>query len=277
MSINPNEDTEFNDALRKHGILPPLEPKERTPSPPPSPTFDDLINSSTLAELQRMGEVTKDDEQERAIESLRRHRLAQARREDHAARFGRVYPIGREDYTREVTDASRTDAEDDDNERGTGVICFLYKDGLPRSDRTFNHIRTLAAKYPRTKFVSIVGDKCIPDLPDSRVPMIIVYRKGEIRNQIVAWGADRNREQEELEAILLMSGTLDVSEASLMQHAEARDREDNLSDEDEDFDEDYSTSTRSRLATTGTVNARAPKNIRGPARKGDDSDSDFDI
>jgi len=54
-------------------------------------------------------------------------------------------------------------------------------------------MRTLAQRYPRTKFISIVGNKCIPDLPDSRVPMILVYRKGEIKQQLVAWGADRER------------------------------------------------------------------------------------
>jgi hypothetical protein len=103
--------------------------------------------------------------------------------------------------------------EDDPSEegRGTGVVCFLYKDGsvlpryppisridylarsIPHSDRAFNYIRTLAKRHPRTKFVSIVGDKCIPDLPDARLPMLLVYRKGEIRQQLVAWGADRER------------------------------------------------------------------------------------
>lgn len=155
----------------------------------------------------------------------RRQRLADERKDQARARFGRVYPIGREDYTREVTDASKIDEEDDDNERGTGVVCFLYKDGqvlrhqiilniymtdeiyknrLPRSERTFQHIRTLAQRYSRTKFVSIVGDKCIPNLPESRVPMIIVYRKGDIRHQIVAWGADKDR-QPEGSAFLLCS------------------------------------------------------------------------
>ena len=64
---------------------------------------------------------------------------------------------------------------------------------LPRSERTFEHVRTLAQRHPKTKFVSIVGDKCIPDLPDSRQPMLIIYRDGEIQNQIVAWGGDRER------------------------------------------------------------------------------------
>lgn len=64
---------------------------------------------------------------------------------------------------------------------------------IPRSDRTFDQIRALAQRHPHTKFVSIVGDKCIPNLPDTRIPMIIVYRKGEIVNQLVSWGADRER------------------------------------------------------------------------------------
>ena len=45
------------------------------------------------------------------------------------ARFGRVYPIGREDYTREVTEASVVNENDDTKDLGTGVVCFLYKDG----------------------------------------------------------------------------------------------------------------------------------------------------
>ena len=45
------------------------------------------------------------------------------------ARFGRVYPIAREDYTREVTEASKVNEEGDAQQRGTGVVVFLYKDG----------------------------------------------------------------------------------------------------------------------------------------------------
>lgn len=63
------------------------------------------------------------------IAAYRLQRIDEQRRQDKKARFGRVYPIGREDYTREVTDASNVDEEDDDDEKGTGVVCFLYKDG----------------------------------------------------------------------------------------------------------------------------------------------------
>ena len=63
------------------------------------------------------------------MDAFRRQRLAEERSTVKRARFGRVYPIGREDYTREVTEASKISEEDDKDENGTGVICFLYKDG----------------------------------------------------------------------------------------------------------------------------------------------------
>ncbi|KAJ7760432.1 thioredoxin-like protein [Mycena metata] len=270
MSINTDEDTEFNDALRKHGIIPQKEAPPPSPSPPPSPTFDDLLNDFTPAELAELGEDAQDDEAERAIGAYRLQRLAEDRAAAKKARFGRVYPIGREDYTREVTEASSIDEEDDEEAQGTGVVCFLYKDGIPRSDRTFEHLRTLAARHPRTKFVSIVGDKCIANLPDTRVPMIIVYKKGEIRNQVVAWGADRDRSLDELEILLLVTGAIIPPERL----PEDKKRHDSSDEEDSEDDEPAS---RMRSAATST-NGRSNKNIRGPAKqKADDSDSDFDF
>lgn len=261
-----------NDALRKHGIIPPREPTPPSPSPPPSPTFDDLLNDFTPSELQEISQDAPDDETERMIAAYRRQRLADERKADKRARFGRVYPIGRDDYLREVTEASKINEDDDDKETGTGVVCFLYKDGLPRSDQTFEHVRILAARYPRTKFVSIVGDKCIPNLPDSRVPMLIVYKKGEIRNQIVAWGSDKERRIEELEAILLVTDALHMPELPPAQGG----RTDQEGDESEDDGDDDDPSSRMRSAATST-NTRAQKNIRGKKGKGDDSDSDFDF
>ncbi|KAF9011748.1 thioredoxin-like protein [Cyathus striatus] len=193
MTVNPNEDTEFNDALRKHGILPPRPKTPPTPSPPSSPTLEQVLEDFDDAELLELAEDAHDEDTERLISLYHQQRLDDERNERKRARFGRVYPISREDYTREVTNASTVNEQDDDKERGTGVVCFLYKDGIPRSDRAFAHVRILAEHYPRTKFVSIVGDKCIPDLPDSRVPVFLMYRKGEVRNQIFSWGADRER------------------------------------------------------------------------------------
>ncbi|KAJ3981108.1 thioredoxin-like protein [Lentinula detonsa] len=267
MAVNIDEDTEFNDALRKHGIIPPREPTPPSPSPPPSPTFSDILNDFTPSELREISEDAPDDDTERMIAAYRRQRLADEKALDKKSRFGRVYPIGRDDYTREVTEASKIDEEGDDAEQGTAVVCFLYKDGIPRSDRAFEHVKTLAARYPRSKFVSIVGDKCIPNLPESRVPMFIVYKKGEIRNQVVAWGADRERRIEELEALLLVTGALHPPERRA---PEDRRKEGSSGEEDED---DLDRSSRMRSAAT-SVNGRTKKNVRGKEK---DSDSDFDF
>jgi hypothetical protein len=39
-------------------------------------------------------------------------------------------PISRDDFVKEVNEASKRDIEGDDEEgKGTGVVCFLFKDG----------------------------------------------------------------------------------------------------------------------------------------------------
>lgn len=264
MAINPDEDTEFNDALRKNGILPPKEKPPPSPSPPPSPTLEEELEDLTLDELKDLEDDTQDGDTERLIEQFRQKRLEELKKFQHA-RYGRVYPIGRDDYTREVTEASQQESGEGLEGKGTGVVCFLYKDGISRSDRTFEHLRILAQRYPHTKFVSIVGDKCIPNLPDTRIPMIIIYRKGNVVNQVVAWGADRERKIEELEAVLILAGAI-VPQQLAPEQSRRRDDSD-----EEDSDDEPS----SRMRSAGTrINRSTGKNIR---KKEEDSGSDFDL
>jgi hypothetical protein len=264
--MNLNEDTEFNEALRKHGILPPRDPTPPSPPPPPSPTFDDILDDITTDELRELGEDSHDDAAERYIAQFRAQRLAQERLEAQRSRFGSVIPIGRDDYTREVTEASKQDEPGDEEARGTGVVCFLYKDGIPRSDRAHAHVRLLATRHPRTKFVSIIGDKCIPNLPDSRVPMFIVYRKGEIVTQITAWGSDRERKLEELEALFIGCGVITAPEKKPPVDT------DDVGDESEEEEYDRSSQQRSRSTWVNY----STKSVRQAPKK-DDSDSDFDL
>ena len=87
------------------------------------------MDELTVKQLKDLGEDAPNDEAERMIDAYRRQRILAERKADKKARFGRVYPIGRDDYTREVTEASAIDEDDDTEEKGTGVVCFLYKDG----------------------------------------------------------------------------------------------------------------------------------------------------
>ena len=121
--------------------------------------------------------------------------------------------------------------------------------------------------------------------------MIIAYRKGDIRHQIVAWGADRDRQPEgrtlfsafttvsdiqsfsELEAILLVTGTLDLPE-TFSGYGGHRVEEDGGDDGDDDGDDDPSSKMRSAVTST---NARPPKNIRSSQKNKNDSDSEFEF
>lgn len=102
-------------------------------------------------ELEELADDINDDDAEEAIREYRERMMKEIRKEEKAGRFGSVIPIGRDDYTREVTEASKVDepideAEEDEEDlededdpsgegrrsakgRGTGVVCFLYKDG----------------------------------------------------------------------------------------------------------------------------------------------------
>lgn len=129
-----------NEALRKHGILPPRDPTPPSPSPPSPPTVDDILDDLTSEELRELGEDSHDDAAERYIAQFRAQRLAQERLEAQRRRFGSVIPIGRDDYTREVTEASKQDELGDKEALGTGVVCFLYKDGYVRCLTIFAHL-----------------------------------------------------------------------------------------------------------------------------------------
>jgi len=94
------------------------------------------------------------------------------------------------------------------------------------------------------------------------------HRRGEIATQITAWGADRERAPEELEAVLVLSGAVDPPERPPQKKTDG-------SEDEESEDEGRDKSARMRSAATWTNHS--VKNVRSAAAKGDDSDSDFDI
>ncbi|UZJ54731.1 hypothetical protein CBS101457_004051 [Exobasidium rhododendri] len=224
--VDVYEDTEFNDALRARGIIP-AKPPSRSPSPEapePSEVRNSQLKKATVSDLDAEIDALEnvdDDEEERRLLALRRKRLQDLAREKSRGLFGRVYPITRPDYTREVTDASKAQQEEVEGEearaKGTGVVCFLYKEGMDTCQLLAGYLDTLAAKYPSTKFVSIIGDKCIPNYPDRNLPTLIIYRDGELHRQIVGLrpeiGLDGlNTKCEDIELLLTAVGVLDKSQ-----------------------------------------------------------------
>jgi len=201
------------------------------------------------------------------IASYRRKRLQEIKKQVKTAKFAEMIPIGRDDYSREVTEASKVDEPDaEEKGLGTGVVVFLYKDGDPQCSQLASQLRILAKRYPRTKFVSIVGNKCIENYPDRLVPTLILYRGGEVAAQVVSWGKDRVREPQELEALLVVSKVVYVAH-----RVQTDDGPPDQADADRDIDSD----TDERDLGSSKNRRQGQKNIRG--RKAEDDDSDFDL
>ena len=48
-----------------------------------------------------------------------------------------------------------------------------------------DHLRSLALKYPQTKFVKSISTVCIPNYPDKNLPTLFIYQNGDLKNSLV--------------------------------------------------------------------------------------------
>nr|CAH7728707.1 unnamed protein product [Callosobruchus chinensis] len=123
---DPNEDTEWNDILRKKGILPP-KPKEKEISEEQIISMlEETIEKKTaegkhLADLnlEELDEL-EDSEDEAVLEEYRRKRIAEIKALAQGQKFGTVGEISAQDYVKEVNKAGE----------GIWVVLHLYKQGL---------------------------------------------------------------------------------------------------------------------------------------------------
>jgi hypothetical protein len=81
-----------------------------------------------------MEEEAVNSDDERLFQSYRLKKLEEMKHQEKMARSVRagdgLRPISRDDFVKEVNEASKRDIEGDDEEgKGTGVVCFLFKDG----------------------------------------------------------------------------------------------------------------------------------------------------
>lgn len=206
---DPNADTEWNDILRKKGILPSKESlteleKEAEEEEQQAlqqsivKTYEDM----TLEELED-NEDEFNEEDERAIEMYRQQRLAEWKATQMKNKFGEVLEISGKDYVQEVTKAGE----------GLWVILHLYKQGIPLCALINQHFSGLARKFPDVKFIKAISTTCIPNYPDRNLPTIFVYLEGDIKAQFIGplvFGG-MNLTMDELEWKLSESGAIKTS------------------------------------------------------------------
>eukprot|EP00069_Balaena_mysticetus_P018374 bmy_11053T0 len=206
---DPNADTEWNDILRKKGILPSKESlkdlekqaeeeEQRVLQPSIVKTYEDM----TLEELED-NEDEFNEEDERAVAMYRQQRLAEWKATQLKNKFGEVLEISGKDYVQEVTKAGE----------GLWVILHLYRQGIPLCALINQHFSGLARKFPDVKFIRAISTTCIPNYPDRNLPTIFVYLEGDIKAQFIGplvFGG-MNLTMNELEWKLSESGAIKTS------------------------------------------------------------------
>ncbi|KAL9611686.1 MAG: hypothetical protein Q9167_003681 [Letrouitia subvulpina] len=104
-------------------------------------------------------------------------RMAELSAISKASVFNQVYPLQKPDYSRDVTEASKT----------AFVLVLLTSSlGTNIESRLLTELwRVLARKFGEIKFCEIRADMCIEGYPERNTPTILVYRNGDIKRQVI--------------------------------------------------------------------------------------------
>ncbi|KAI0476045.1 thioredoxin-like protein [Xylariaceae sp. FL0804] len=175
---DPNADTEWNDILRKHGVIP-----EKPPSPTPM-IEEAILEGRRIAHENRLEgkeldelDALEDEEDEAFLEQYRQKRMQELTNLTKKSIHGSVYPISKPEYSREITEASKN---------GAVLVHLTSSMGTNVESRVLSELWRQAAKeYGDIKFCEIRADKAIENYPDRNCPTILVYKNGDIAKQIV--------------------------------------------------------------------------------------------
>ncbi|RDA95284.1 hypothetical protein CP533_3454 [Ophiocordyceps camponoti-saundersi (nom. inval.)] len=175
---DPNADTEWNDILRKHGVIP-----EKPPSPTPM-IEEAILEGRRLAHENRLEgkdldelDELEDVEDEAFIEQYRQKRMAELRSLQNKSIHGSVYPISKPEYQRQVTEASRD---------GPVFVNLTSSMGTNAESARLSELwRQAASEYGDVKFCEIRASQAIENYPDKNCPTILVYKNGDIVKQVV--------------------------------------------------------------------------------------------
>ncbi|MBN3296007.1 PDCL3 protein, partial [Amia calva] len=125
-----------------------------------------------------------DEEDQRLIELFRQRCITEWKSNPKGKPFGELCEIFGDQYVREVTQAG----ED------VWVVLHLYRPGDNLTPFVFRillcrllnqHFNHLAQKFPKTKFLKIIAESCIPNYPDRHLPTVFVYKKGQIHAHLI--------------------------------------------------------------------------------------------
>ncbi|RPA92518.1 Phosducin family protein [Choiromyces venosus 120613-1] len=237
---DPNADTEWNDILRKHGVIP-----EKPPSPTPM-IEEAILQARVLARENRLEgkdldelDELEDEEDEEFLAIYKQKRLDELSTLSQKSVHGHVYHLQKPDYSRDVTDASKE------------YTVLVNMTGSNAESRLLSALwRQAAEKFADVKFCEIAAGMCIEGYPDANCPTILVYKNEDIVDQVIRLGRLRGVDTrlEDIEKLLVQVDAIKSTDQRLRRTDE----------DDEDGD-------RSRIKTGNSSKAKV-----------EDDDEDWD-
>lgn len=161
-----DKDTEWNDLLRAHGLLPSNVEEQQVYAP------TELIYAPLLRTVRSLSPSSNSsiDSSDPVVEAYTQRRLRELQANARRTAFGSVCRIRRDEWTAQVTVASQK----------APVLVHLHKETRIASQRLAERLISLAAMYPHVKIVQIEGDEAIEHFPDENVPALLVYYEGAL-------------------------------------------------------------------------------------------------
>lgn len=212
VEVDPNEDTEWNDILRAHGVIP-----ERPPSPTAQleaaleesiqKAHDNRLEDKTLEELDAL----EDEEDEAFLESYKFKRMAELQSLAQKEKFGSVQTISKSEYTDEVTNASKN---------GVYVFLHIMYTGVPQSKLLTGLFQRVAEKFRDIKFVQIDARQINENYQPANCPTILVYHNTNVVKQLVTLAqiGGNNTTIKDIEELLISVGAVKDSDRRLIKN-----------------------------------------------------------
>src|SRR5271154_5529095 len=171
--VKPKANKSRNDILRKHKIIP-----EKPPSPTPL-IEEAILEGRRLAHENRLEgkdldelDALEDEEDEAFLEKYRQQRVQELQSLSQKSLHGAVYPISKPEYSREVTEASKS---------GPVLVNLTSSLGTNVESRVLTELwRQAASEFGEIKFCEMRGDQAIEGYPDKNCPTILVYMNGDL-------------------------------------------------------------------------------------------------
>jgi hypothetical protein len=171
---------------------------------------ENRLEGKDLDELDALEDLEDDD----FLDSYRQKRMAELSTIQNASVYNQVYHLQKPDYSRDVTEASKS---------AFIFVLLTSSQGTNTESRVLIEIwRELATRFGDVKFCQMRADLCIEGYPDRNTPTVLVYREGDIRRQIVTLrelGGVRTGVQD-LERLLVDVGAVRLGDSRLRKKME---------------------------------------------------------